>query len=143
MSAVDPADALQVGIYELLSGDATLDGLTLGVYDGVPEGVTLADDEGYVTLGEMSSTPDGVHGKEGRQTAAVLHTWTRAESHRAGNQIGARVVALLWHRHVELDAVVTGHTVWRVDHEFSQTLVDPEPGIRHRVDHFRVWTREA
>lgn len=143
MSAVDPADALQVGIYELLDGDATLDGLTLGVYDGVPEDVTLGAGQGYVVVGEMTSIPDGVHGKEGRQTAATLHTWTRAESHRVGNQIGAQIVALLWHQHAALDAVVTGHTVWRVEHEFAQTLVDPEPGIRHRVDRFRVWTKEA
>jgi hypothetical protein len=144
VSAVDPADALQVGVYELLSGDSTLAALVVGgPYDGVPEDVELADGDGYVVIGEMTSTPDGVHGKEGRQTAATLHTWTRAESHRPGNQIGARVVALLWHQAAALDAHVAGHTVWRVEHEFSQTLVDPEPGIRHRIDRFRVWTREA
>lgn len=143
MTAVDPADALQVGIYELLSSDAALDALTLGVFDGVPEGTTLLPDTGYVVIGEMTATPDGVHGKEGRQTSATLHTWTRAESHRQGNQIGAQVAALLTHQHAALDPLVAGHTVWRVEHEFSQTLVDPEPGIRHRVDRFRIWTKEA
>jgi len=143
MSAVDPADALQEGMYDLLSGDVTLGDLVTGVYDGVPEDITLGDGEGYVVIGEMTAIPDGVHGKEGRQTGAVLHTWTRAESHRPGNVIGGRLVALLWHRHAALDPLVAGHTVWRVEHEFSQTLVDPEPGIRHRVDRFRIWTREA
>lgn len=139
MSAIDPADALQEGLYDLLTGDATLDGLIGGVYDGAPEEV----EPPYVVIGEMNSTPDGVHGKEGRATSAVLHTWTRAESHRPGNQIGARLVALLTHQEAVLDALVAGHTVWRVEHEFSQTLVDPEPGIRHRVDRFRIWTLEA
>jgi hypothetical protein len=139
LSAVDPADALQVGVYQLLTGDSALDALVEGVYDHVPEDA----EPDYVVIGEMMSTPDGVHGTEGRQTSAVLHTWTRAESHRPGNQIGARLVALLWHRHADLDALVTGHEVWRIEHEFAQTLVDPEPGIRHRVDRFRIWTSQG
>lgn len=136
--AIDPADALQVGIFGLLSGDATLGALITGVYDGAPEDVEPA----YVVIGEMMSTPDGTHGGEGRQTSAVLHAWTRADSHRPGNQIGARLAALLVHQEGSLDPLVTGHRVWRVEHEFAQTLIDPEPGIRHRVDRFRIWSSQ-
>lgn len=142
MSAVDPADALQVGIYELLTGDATLVAAVEGVYDGTPEDESLAPGEGYVVIGEIMATADGTHDGEGRQTSATLHTWTRAESHRPGNLIGAHLARLLWHQHVALDALVDGHKVWRVAHEFTQTLVDPEPGIRHRVDRFRIWTSQ-
>lgn len=138
MSTVDPADALQAGVYALLSSDATLGALVTGVYDGVPEDVELP----YVVLGEMIATPDGTHSAHGRQTSLVLHTWTRAESHRPGNTIGARLVALLAGREEDLDPLVAGHRVWRVEHEFSQTLVDPTPGIRHRVDRFRVWSAQ-
>lgn len=137
MSASDPADAIQVGIYELLTGDVTLAALA-DIYDAVPE----VAEQPYVVIGEMLSTPDGAHGSHGRQTSATLHTWTRAQSHRPGNQIGARVVTLLARQHDALDEEVTGHTVWMVEHEFAQTLVDPEPGIRHRVDRFRIWTRQ-
>jgi hypothetical protein len=137
MSATDPADAIQAGIFALLDGDSAL-GALAGVYDGVPSDV----EPDYVVIGEMTSSADGSHGGEGRQTSATFHTWTRAESHAPGNAIGARIVALLWHRHVELDALVDGHKVWRVDHEFAQTLVDPEPGIRHRVDRFRIWSSQ-
>ena len=137
MPAVDPADAVQVGIYELLSGDVTLTALA-AVYDFVPENA----EPDYVVIGEMLSTPDGAHGSHGRQTSAVLHTWTRANSHRPGNAIGARIVALLNRGDAALDPLVDGHTVWMVEHEFAQTLIDPEPGIRHRVDRFRIWTRQ-
>lgn len=137
MSASDPADALQVGLYDLLTGDATLSALA-DVYDDVPEDVEPA----YVVIGDMLSTPDGAHGSHGRQTVAVLHTWTRAQSHRPGNAIGARLVALLERRHADLDPLVDGHSVWMVEHEFAQNLRDPEPGIRHRIDRFRVWTRQ-
>lgn len=138
MSAIDPADAVQAGIFALLDGDATLDGLITGVYDGVPEDVEPA----YVVIGEMTATPDGTHSAEGRQTSATLHTWTRSASFEPTNAIAGRIVALLYHKAAALDAVVPGHKVWRVEHEFSQTLVDPEPGIRHRVDRFRVWTSQ-
>lgn len=138
----DPSDALQVGIYELLDGDATLDALILGVFDGVPEDTTLSDGDGYVVVGEVMAIPDGTHDGHGRQTSATVHTWTRAESHRPGNAIGGRVAALLTSQAATLDALVDGHAVWRVAHEFTQTLDDPEPGIRHRVDRFRVWTSQ-
>lgn len=137
MAAVDPADALQVGLYTLLSGDPDLASLA-NVYDGPPEG-TQGD---YVVIGEMMSTPDGAHGSHGRQTAATLHTWTRAVSHRPGNRIGARLAALLTHNEEALDPLVAGHKVWMIEHEFAQTVVDPEPGVRHRVDRFRIWTRQ-
>lgn len=133
----DPGGALQAGLYSRLANDATLTALA-DVYDGVPEGV----EPDYVVIGEFTASPDYAHGSHGRSTSCVLHTWTRAESHVPGNAIGARVAALLNHQHAALDALVAGHTVWRVEHEFSQTLDDPEPGIRHRIDRFRVWTRQ-
>lgn len=138
--ASDPADALQAALYTLLATDVTLGALVTGVYDGTPEDIELDDAEGYVVIGEMLSLPDGTHDATGRETDAVLHTWTRAQSHRPGNVIGARLAALLTHQPGALS--VDGHTVWRVAHEFAQTLVDPEPGIRHRIDRFRIWTSQ-
>lgn len=138
MSAVDPADAIQAGIFAILDGDSTLGDVINGVFDSVPS----EDAPPYVVIGEMLSSPDGTHEGEGRQTLATLHTWTKAESFAPGNVIGARVVALLWHQAANLDAQVAGHKVWRVDHEFSQTLLDPQPGIRHRVDRFRIWSSQ-
>lgn len=133
----DPADAVQVGLYELLSGDVTLAALA-DVYDDIPEGAAKP----YVVIGEITAVEDSAHGSPGRATDTTLHTWTEALSFRPGNQIAARVVALLAKQHVALDALVDGHAVWRVDHEFSQTLRDPDPNIRHRVDRFRIWTRQ-
>lgn len=137
-NAIDPADALQAGIYAVLSTDTNLDALITGVFDEVPEDGELD----YVVIGEITSLPDGTHDGEGRQTSATVHTWTRAEGYAPGNAIGARIVALLWHRHAELGTHVEGHKVWRVEHEFAQSLKDPQPGIRHRVDRFRVWSSQ-
>jgi hypothetical protein len=134
VQTVDPADALQVGVYQLLTGaDIGAD-----VYDNVPEDASAP----YVEIGEMVATEDSAHGNPGRQTVCVLHTWTRARSHRPGNQIGAAVVEALARQEATLDPLVDGHIVWQVEHEFSQTLKDPEPGVRHRVDRFRIRTRQ-
>ena len=139
MAALDPTDALQLGIYQLLLADAALETLIDGrVYDGPPESASPA----YVVLGEIVATMDGVHGRDGRQTVATLHTWTASEGYRPANLIGSRLVALLGHGHQALDALVPGHRVWRSIHDFSQTLDDPEPGLRHRVDRFRIWTSQ-
>jgi hypothetical protein len=135
MTAIDPTDAIQYGLYGRLAGDPTLTALA-AVYEDVPEDAEPA----WVIIGETLTAPDGVHGTEGRQTAATIHSWARQNGFKAVNDIGARIVALLWHQHGALDALVAGHTVWKIDHEFSQTLKDPEPRLRHRVDRFRIWT---
>lgn len=137
MTALDPADAIQVGVYGLLTGDATLAAMA-GVYDGAPEQASLP----YVVIGEMTSIPAGVHGVEGRETVVVTHTWAKAHGMKPVNDIASRVVRLLQHGHAALDTKVTGHKVWMVSHEFAHTLDDPEPGLRHRVDRFRVWTSQ-
>lgn len=136
MGAMDPQDALQKGVYDLLTGDATLMGLVTGVYDGPPEGV----DPPYVTIGEATATPGGYLAREGRSVSLTLHTWTRAQSFAPGNAIGGRLVFLLTHGHEALTALVAGHDVEAVYHEYMQTLDDPEPGLRHRLDRFRIRT---
>lgn len=136
--AIDPADAVQAGLFSLLSGDAQLDGLVTGIFDEVPEDQALD----YVVIRDILSTPDNTHGRHGRQITATLHTWTQARSNRPGNTVGARLVALLTRQHADLDAVVDGHTVYMVKHEFHQNMTDPQPGIRHRVDRFRIFTTQ-
>ena len=138
MTAVDPADDVQVGLFALLDGDTQLSSLVTGVFDDVPED----QPHPYVVIGEALSTPANVHGRHGRQVVSTLHTWTRARSHRPGNQIGARLVALLAQGQTVLDPFVDGHVVWMINHEFHQNLRDPNREIRHRVDRFRIWTSQ-
>lgn len=136
--ATDPAWAVQVGLRSLLKSDDELSGLIVDVYDEPPETV----DGDYVTVNDLMSTPDAAHGRHGRQVVATLHTWTQARSNGPGNQIAARLVALLTRQAADLDAHVDGHRVWMVTHEFHQSLRDPNPGVRHRVDRFRIRTAQ-
>lgn len=133
----DPADALQAGIYALLSADAGVSALA-DVYDEVPEDVSAP----YVVLGEVVTTDASTHDGQGRETVATLHTWTKARSFKPGNDIGAALVAALDRQAATLDAEVAGHSVWWTRHESAHTMRDPDPTLRHRVDTFRVRTSQ-
>lgn len=137
---IDPVQAVQVGIRAVLLDDAALTAIigSRSVWDEPPEDEQMP----YVHIGESTSIPDGVHTGQGRQVAATLHSWARARSAQAVNEIGVRLVALLDHQHAALDAATSGVTVWMVRHEFSQTLRDPDREIRHRIDRFRIWTTQ-
>lgn len=139
-TAASPAIPIQQGIYELLTGDATLDGLVTGVFDHVPEGV----ERPYVRLDESIETPDNAHGKFGSVTVQMLRVWTRARGHREGLTIEARIRALLDHRVAEVDAVVTGHKVRAVRFEQREAIVDPEPpgDVRHIAVAYRITTEQ-
>jgi hypothetical protein len=135
---IDPVDAVHVGLYQRASGDAALMAMITGVFDNVPEHQARP----YVTIGDLLSSPSNEHGRPGAQISVTFHTWTEARSSRPGDAIGARLVALFDRQHDPLDALVAGHTVWMVRHEFQQNLTDPTPGIRHRVDRFRIYTSQ-
>lgn len=139
-ATIDPVQAVQVGIRALLLADSTLTAIigARSVWDEPPEDEQMP----YVHIGETTTIPYGVHTGQGRQVAATLHSWAKAKSAAPVNEIGARLVALLDHQHAALDAATSGVTVWRVIHEFSQTLRDPDRTIRHRIDRFRVYTTQ-
>ncbi len=137
MIRVDPADALQAGLYELLSQDTDLAALA-DVYDYVPEDTPMP----YVVIGEMTSADDSAHGSPGKQTQATVHTWTRSRGFQQANTIGGQIVALLAGQQADLDVLVDDHTVWAIRHELGQTLRDPDPEVRHRVDRFAIFTRQ-
>lgn len=137
---IDPVQAVQVGIRALLLARSTLTDIIgpRSVWDEPPEDESMP----YVHIGEATSIPDGVHTGQGRQVAATLHSWAKARSAEAVNEIGVELVAALDHQHAALDAATSGVTVWMVKHEFSQTLRDPDRTIRHRIDRFRIYTTQ-
>lgn len=137
MKSIDPTWPLQVGIYQCLNSDSELSSLA-SVYDIPPEGASMP----YVVISEALSIPANLHNTFRRETSWTIHTWSQKRSNRIGNQIAARVVALLDHQERELTPLVEAHTVVSSRWEFSQTLNDPHPDIRHRVDRFRIITAQ-
>lgn len=132
-----PALAVQTALYGVLTGDAELTGLAAGgVHDFVPEPAPYP----YVHLGEAVETPWNTHGGYGRETAAMLHVWSRYRGFAEALRIAARVIALLDHQPL----TVAGHGHISTEYEFMQTITDPDPSglIRHVPIRFRVRTEQ-
>lgn len=142
-TVVDPAEAVQLGVWTLLRNDHALMALGItDVYDHDPEPRPYP----YVSVPDASSVPDSTHDRHGRAVTVQVHTWARGwlrgRNERPENAVGARVVALLDHQHEALDAVVSGHEVWMIRHERTQHVQDPDREIRHRIDQLTVFTSQ-
>jgi hypothetical protein len=132
---VTPLGPIQAAVYDLLTGDAALMGLVTGVWDEVPEGTAYP----YVVIGEALEQPEGAHDRFGRQTVITLHVWTDTRGFTATTQITARLVALLDHQPL----TIAGHHHVSTRYEFSQTLRDPKPHLRHIPIRFRIFTEQT
>ena len=137
--STSPASALQAAIVAKLKGDAPLVALLNGrqaIFDQTPEGEAYP----YVRVGDHLSIPDNDLTSYGRQITETLHVWTKARSNGPGQDIAARITALLDHQvgALELD----GHRIVSIRCEFDQALTDPDPQIRHHVLRFRVITAQ-
>lgn len=131
-SASTPLLEIQSAVYQRLSGDGELSGMVTGVFDGVPESQTHP----YVELGEAIETPRNTSNDFGREVVVTLHIWDRYRGFARCLAIANRITALLDHQAM----VLPGHQVVSVRHEFSQTLKDPDPEIRHVPVRFRLTT---
>lgn len=131
---VTPLGPIQEAVYELLTGDTTLMGLVSGIYDEVPEGAAYP----WVAIGEALEQPDDRLDGFGRQTVLTLHVWSKHRGFSEATTIASRLMQLLDHQ--PLDIAGHHHVVTR--YEFSQTLRDPEPGVRHIPIRFRILTEQ-
>jgi len=131
-----PTLAIQTAIYGVLNGDSTLTStLGAGVYDEVPEDASYP----YVVVGEAYETPDNAHDRYGRDTMVTIHTWSEQDGFKEALTVGNRVVELLDHTSL----TITGWHHVATRYEFSQTLRDPNPNLRHVATRFRVVTEET
>lgn len=132
---VTPLGAVQEAVYGVLTGDATLTDLIEGVFDEVPEGTAYP----YVTIGEALEQPANSHDRYGRETVLTLHVWTDTRGFSKATGITSRLVSLLDHQPL----TIVGHHHVATRYEFSQTLRDPEPHVRHIPIRFRVITEQV
>lgn len=141
--SLDTLGPLQAALYARLAGDQTLLDLLghkggpkpqNGIYDDVPQGALFP----YIEIGEVIETPRNAHGEFGSEHLATLHVWGNKRGFKDAQAVVARVRALLDHQPL----TVTGHNVWRVAHEQTLTLRDPNPELRHLPVRFRITTEQ-
>jgi peptidoglycan/xylan/chitin deacetylase (PgdA/CDA1 family) len=127
--------AIQVAVRDALLDDNDIAQAVTGVYDYVPETAAMP----YITVGEATETSDNTHNTFGHQTTVTLHIWTRQRGHKQGLELLQQVKKVLDRQPLDIDG---RHTVL-IRHEFTQTLRDPDPEVRHIPARFRVITQEV
>ena len=137
-----PLNPVQAALIAILGGDATMTTL-LGagrILDDVPEGQPYP----YVVVGDHLSIPDGSHTSYGREVTETIHVWTQKKGNKTGQDILARIDALLHNKPATMSAALAaaGHRCVSIRNEFDQALRDPDPKLRHHVVRFRVITAQ-
>lgn len=139
---IDPQEAVQQGLWELMRSDARIMSLVDDVLDSEPE---LSERRyPYISIPDLESVPDGTHDDPGRRVTARIHTRVkgdvRSRNERVDNKVGERLVALLDNGEHTLNPYVQGHKVWMVKHVSSRTVDEDQRSVRHRVDRVNIWT---
>jgi len=130
-----PMGPIQTAIYALLNADGTLGAMIEGVFDEVLEGTNKP----YVVIGEAYETAENSHDRKGRRTVITIHVWSDHQGFSEVNTIGNRIIDLLDHTSL----TVSGWTQIATRLDFSQTIRDPDPDIRHLPIRFEVTTEET
>lgn len=134
MTAATALGSVHAAVYTKLNTDATLKAMVTGIFDYVPEGT----DYPYVVIGEATETPENSHDRFGRSQVITLHIWSNDRGFKKAQAIASRIHALLDHQAL----TVSGQNTISVRYEFSQTLIDPNPNLRHIPIRFRITTEQ-
>lgn len=125
---------LHTAVHTRLTGDDTLTGMVNGVFDEVPETVTMP----YVTLGMTQEVPDDGHDRQGLETTLTVNIWSRYRGYKEAAEILRELDRLLDRAPLAVDGF-TDVSIANTNHQFMR---DPDPEVRHAVVTYRVWMTE-
>jgi hypothetical protein len=125
---------VQEAFYLKVTNDAALMALVEGVYDHVPEGA----DYPHLVIGDATEVPRKAMGMRGWRATETVHIWTKQRGFSQALAILKRLDDLFDEQPLDVEGL---HTV-SVRLEFSQTLKDPDPEIRHIPCRFTITTEE-
>lgn len=89
---------IQKGIYDELTGDATLMGLVTGVFDDVPKDQEYP----YVVIGTDTETNFNTFDKQGREVVATIMIYSQYAGFKEAKTILNRIVELLDYESITL-----------------------------------------
>jgi hypothetical protein len=127
-TAESPFNELQKQLYVALNGV-----ISAPVYDHVPENKSKP----WVTIGEVFGTPDNWHGGFGWDIMATLHAWSKSRGFKPALDVANEIIPILDHQR---DSLAIPNPWYIVSLRFVQlqTLLDPDPEIRHVPVQFQV-----
>jgi hypothetical protein len=146
MTTIDPTQAVQTGVWALLSSDPQIKQTITNVLDEMPE--LNSREYPFIAVPDPVSEFSGTHDDPGRKVRLRIHTYTkgdtRTDNYRPENLVGARIMELLDRgQHLAFDPYVEDHTVWMIRHIESRKMNEMDRSVRHRVDTVDIWVSNS
>lgn len=131
---------LQQAILDRLEGFSALTALLASdprasrpaIYDHVPQDAAFP----YVVVGDTTALEWDTDTSTGHEHTVTLHAWSEYRGRKEVKQIQGELYNAL-HRH---DLSITGEHTVTCEHEYAESLLDPDGITRHGVARFRVLT---
>ena len=139
---------LQQAVYDALSGDSVLQGLTgqvpARVFDHVPQDLWAAPDSDgnyppYVVIGQSKTQDFDSKTSNGCEQVLTIHSWSRHHGFKKTKEIMAAVVDALDRQSL----IVAGHDLIQIRFEFSDTFLEEDGVTRHGLQRFRALTEAS
>jgi hypothetical protein len=126
---------VQRAVFGVLSNDAVLADMGVGVYDDVPANETFP----YIAIGEKTETGiPNTHSSFGRDVTLTVHVWSDQPAAEQTAAIASQAIGLLERQPL---ALADGWTWEATFFEMNENLRDPGGRHRHGVLRFRVRAR--
>lgn len=130
---------VQAGLYTCLAATHTLTDLLADAAQSVCDHVPANAVFPYIVIGNMSSRPLDTQRYEGRETTAVIHSYSRKDGMKELKNIMTAVQEALHH----VDFSVDDETLVMCQEISSDTFLENDGETRHGVQHFRIITESA
>jgi len=132
---------LQIAVAAALNADAPLMALVNGVYDNPLQVANPVSDSAFpfVTLSDGSSTPWDTDTELGRESAVIIHTWSRARHALEAKQIQDAIYNAV-HRGT---IPIVGSQFIGCDEVQRTVERDPDGITRHGVQEFKIIYEEV
>tara|TARA_R110000824_G_scaffold69136_6_gene178083 strand:+ start:266 stop:667 length:402 start_codon:yes stop_codon:yes gene_type:complete len=127
--------AIQEALYSRLNGDSTLGSLVTGVYDAVPDDVSMP----ICVIGPSTSTDDATKGLDARDYIFNVDVWSSYRGLKETKNIVKQVYSLL-HQYA---LSVTGASLVTLRCEFTTELLEDNGVTRHGVMRFRAFVTDT
>lgn len=126
---------IQKSIYDVLSGDVTLNALITGVFDDVPKDQEFP----FITLGTATEVNFNTFSRQGRDITEEVFIWSRHRGFSEGLEILERVALLL-----DYTTITTTNSLVYIRYEDGDTsLVALDEGRTKQIrGRFRVVVQE-
>ena len=131
---------VQSAFYDLLTNDAGLSALVVGVYDAVPQAIDSgsADAFPFVTVGEDILTANDTDNINMMNCSITIHSWSRYKGRKEVKEIQDQIYSILQKK----DFIQNGFKFVNIEFSSATSFLDSDGETRHGVQEFILIIQE-